>query len=206
MSEEIIKDDKNIYLDNSIFKNLETYQDFQAAYEELDKGTSAFNWAKAELFYHIYTTLGMNEMRELSKEYAISPTTALTYLRAVKAFPLNKRNHSVSFSHHLEASYSDSYNRKENKFDGENRFEWIKRASLENLSSRELKNLITNQKNKESVSILLSCSKCDNLKIDNNKYLLYPILKNKKTEKIVLCDQCYTLVLNFIYNNDKKTE
>ena len=81
-------------------------------------------------------------------------STISNYTRASLAFPVEKRNHALSFSAHFQASYADSFDDKTQEFKTEERFRWLDKAADENLSTRQIQKQIQEEKTDEVSSPL----------------------------------------------------
>lgn len=138
-----------IGLDHSILAKLESYEDYLSFYVQLEEATTAFSWLKADTLYQMTHKLGDKSLEQLSKDLRQKKSTVINYVRVAKAFPSDKREPLASFSAHFQASYADSFNDQTQEFDGEKRFEWIKKVSEEGYSTRQLAHEIRKEKTDE---------------------------------------------------------
>lgn len=122
-----------------VLSQLDSYEDYLSFYVQLEEAHGMFAWLKADTLHQMQIKLGDNSPTQLAKDLKLPPSTVSNYIRAAKAFPSDKRDPLVSFSAHLEASFSDSYNDKTGIFDGINRFDWIEKAVAEQIPTRQLK-------------------------------------------------------------------
>jgi hypothetical protein len=128
-----IGDHYDQYLDK-----LQTYEDYLSFYSQLDEASSAFSWVRADVLLQMVMNLGDKSVEELAKDLKQPRSTVTNYVRVARAFPPDKREPIVPFSTHYQASYADSYNEKTKVFDGELRFELIKKAADDGLSVRQV--------------------------------------------------------------------
>ena len=127
-----------IVLDYSLLNQLENYEDYLSFYIQLEETSGIFSWLRADSLLQMSERLGETSLNQLSKDIRQPRSTIVNYIRAAKAFPQDTRNPMATFSAHLEASFSDSYDEKEGKFITNNRFEWINKVTENSLSTRQL--------------------------------------------------------------------
>ena len=127
-----------IGLDSTILSKLETYEDYLSYYQQIDEAAGAFTWLKADTLAQMAKTMGDKSLEQLGKDIREKKSTVSNYVRTARAFPMDKREPAVSFSTHFQASFADSFNDKQGEFQGEKRFEWIKKAAEQNLSSNQV--------------------------------------------------------------------
>jgi hypothetical protein len=121
-----------------ILSNIQSYEDYLSFYTQLDEVNTNNSWLKADLLFQMYEKLGEESLIKMSKDLRQKRTTVSSYIRVARAFPPEKREPLASFSSHYQASYADSFNDQTKEFDNNKRFEWIKKAIEENLSTREI--------------------------------------------------------------------
>lgn len=135
-------------LSPALLDKLENYEDYLSFYMQLEEASTAFSWLKADTLHKMAGDLGDKSLEQLSKDLKQKKSTVISYIRVAKAFPEETRNPLASFSAHYQASYADSFNDKTQEFQGEKRFEWIEKAAIENLSTREIAEGIQEEKRK----------------------------------------------------------
>ena len=143
---ELVPIESKITLDYSILDKLQNYEDYLSFYIQLEETHKVFAWLKADTLLHMTQKLGQESPTQLAKDLKLPPSTATNYIRAARAFPPDTREELATFSAHLEASFADSYNDKEGTFEGEKRYEWIKKAADEMMPTRLLKREISESK------------------------------------------------------------
>lgn len=127
-------------LDTNILEKLTTYEDFLAFYLSLEEASGALSWVKADLFVKFAEKHGYDSVEALSKDIKQPKSTITNYIRTGKAFPIEKRIPTLSFSHHFQSSFIDSFNGEE--FSSEERFKLVERAADENLSTRQIAEIV----------------------------------------------------------------
>lgn len=125
-------------LDATIIDKLETWEDHVSFYLQLEEGSSAFAWLKADTLAHLLTKFGDSSIEKFANEINQKRSTVVNYLRTAKAFSSEQRIPSVSFSAHFQSSFADSYDTTKGEFVSNNRFKWIEKAADEGLSTRRL--------------------------------------------------------------------
>lgn len=136
-------------LDHNILSKLNTYDEFLQFNLQLNEATAQFSWLKADTLLRMSEKLGDTALAKIASDLREKKSTVINYVRTAKAYPIEKREPMVSFSAHYHASFADSLNDRTNTFDGEKRFEWIKRAAEEGLSVREITHGIQKEKREE---------------------------------------------------------
>lgn len=130
----------------NVLSQLDSYEDYLSFYVQLEEAHGLFAWLKADTLLQMQMKLGDNSPTQLAQDLKLPASTVSNYIRAAKAFPSDKRDPLVSFSAHLEASFSDSYDDKTGVFDGINRFTWIQKAVEQQIPTRQLKREIASSK------------------------------------------------------------
>ncbi len=184
-------------VDPGILAKLETYEDYLSFYIQLDEAETEYSWLKADTLLQMTEKLGSNSLESLAKDIGKPPTTVVNYVRTAKAFPQEQRDPGVSFSHHYQASFADSFDDKTKEFNGEKRFEWLQKASEGHLSTRALAEEIRHQKIETMVEVLI-CVHCGTNK-ETKEYVLFSPEKKKQADRFILCDKCHTETLAFVH-------
>jgi len=139
-------------LSTQVLNNLNTYDDFNNFYIQIDQAVNGFSWMKADMLCAMENKLGSSSLKALSKELGESYSTLVSYIRVARAFLPEQREVGASFSLHFQASFADSYNNETKEFDGEKRFEWRNKAMDNNMSTRTLQKELQESKRPEEPS------------------------------------------------------
>ena len=142
----IIPADMPLGLDHTILQRLENYEDYLSFYIQLEEASGVFAWLRADTLYQMAKKLGENSLHQLAIDLRQSRSTVINYVRTARAFPHQEREPMVSFSSHFQASFADSYDEKTEQFKTNTRFEWIKKAADEGMSTRKLQKQIKEKK------------------------------------------------------------
>lgn len=134
----IIPNTQAITLDPSYLVNAKDWEDFINLWiisKEIDQRNQ---WFKGDIANKVAVEHGEGSLKRFAQEVEESIRTIENYRRVARAFPLEKRNWKLSWTHYFIASYTDSYKKGLNKFDGENRYEWIEKAHDSNWTTTRL--------------------------------------------------------------------
>lgn len=187
-------------ISQDVLQKLETYEEYLSYYISLDEAATNVSWIKADLLVHMQNKLGDKSILALAKDVRQPYTTVVNYIRVARAFPPERRLPNVSFSHHYQASYADTYNEKERRFLTQTRFMWLARAADEQFSVRRLMDKVQmNKLQKENHSEIIPCIKCNTMEILTRKYLFYSPGARKEGIQVFLCDNCFLKVADYIY-------
>jgi hypothetical protein len=85
-------------------------------------------WFKGDIANRVVVTYGEGSLRKFAEEVDESLRTIEHYRRVSRAFDVNQRDLNLTWTHYLIASFADSYKKKEQKFDGNERIKWIETA------------------------------------------------------------------------------
>lgn len=173
--------------------NLSTWEDHLSVLSHLAESTTGLSWIKSDIICHMVTTFGESSIAKIALDLNEPASTISAYSRVSKAFPQDKRNPMVSFSHHLQASFADSYSEVDKKFVGEERFDWVNKAEDERLSTRRLRNEIKDHKI-ESAPEWVEKKKCDFCHLDGDdivKYVFFCPTQHGTSVKFVLHPLCF---------------
>ena len=133
-----IKSTEAITLDPSYLEKAKDWEDFINLWlisKEIDQRNQ---WFKGDIANKVVTTYGEGSLKRFSEDVRESSGTIENYRRVSRAFPLEKRNWNLSWTHYFHASYTDSYKKGEQKFDGEERYKWIEKAHDKDWSTLRL--------------------------------------------------------------------
>ena len=86
-------------------------------------------WVKGDITLKIAGIYGEQALRKFAQEVGEKLTTLEHYRRVSRAFPHGKRNYNMTWTHYLLASFTDSYKKDVNMFQGNSRFDWAEKAS-----------------------------------------------------------------------------
>ena len=150
-NDELMQIGSSLTINYKFLDKLQTYEDYLSFYIQLEETHKTFAWLKADTLLHMTIKLGQDSPTQLAKDLKLPPSTATNYIRVARAFPPDTREELTTFSGHLEASFADSYDDKTGTFEGNKRFEWIKKAAEENMPTRLLKREISESKEENSL-------------------------------------------------------
>ena len=192
-------------LTRELADQLTTWEDHVSALIQSTETSSSLSWIKADILLHLTTKFGEDSLTKISQEINEPISTVANYVRTARAFTIDRRDPTLSFSHHYNASFSDSYDEGQKQFTTDNRYEWIDRASDEKYSTRRLRNEIKDHKEDkpEDASIAPTCDFC---KIEGHtvqKYVFFCPTQRGVSVKKMLHPDCFQDVIDFIENNDK---
>jgi len=184
-----------------IKSQLTTWEDHISYYLQLTETANSFSWQKADVLLNLVETFGNKSMEKIAHDIGEPRSTVVNYVRTAKAFNPEARNPIVSFTHHFQASFADSYNEKDGKFDTNKRFEWLVKAVDDNLSTRRLKEQV---KETKEIDFAGTTGKEDSLlkEIVPNveKWIFYSVGQKGKASSFWLCPDSVEKILDFIEN------
>ena len=129
-----------------ILSKIENYEDYLSFYIQLEEASTGYSWLKADMLLQMSEKLGEESIAKISTDLKQKRTTVASYIRTARAFPVEKREPSLSFSGHYQCSFADSFSDTDKTFDGEKRFAWAQKAVEEHLSTRAISNGIQAEK------------------------------------------------------------
>lgn len=141
-----INEDVAISLDKEEINKLQAWEDWVTYYLQLGEASNSFSWYKADLLLALYGKFGEGSLDKFASDVKEPKSTVINYVRTARAFPPDKRIAHLSFTHHFQASYADSFNEKTNEFEGELRHELLAKAADDNLSTRALQDEVKESK------------------------------------------------------------
>jgi len=199
-----VHNEETLGIDPQILSKLTTYEDFLSFYIQLSQTHDSVSWVKADLLLQMQRKLGEGGLVQLSKELKQPASTVSTYIRAAKAFPVDRRDPALSFTLHLHASYADSYNDTKGVFYGEERFRWLEQAADGSWSSRKLLAEIQDKKVDSKKRVIRPCIKCGKSDKKTKQYVLYAPGTATRAKKFYMDENCFILLLNWIYGEPKQ--
>ncbi len=195
----------NSTLDPQVLSKLTTYEDYLSYYIQLSEATDAVSWVKADFLLYMFHKMGANSLLALSKDMKQPFGTVDNYIRTARAFPVEKRNPAMSFSHHFKASFADVYDEKTKTFLTEKRFEWLNKAQDERMSTRTLQANISEEKEKQGNPELgVLCSHCGKPNEKLQKWTMMSPGTGKRVINLYLHEVCFVEILKFIYDGHQE--
>jgi hypothetical protein len=173
MNDLVLTGETPLYLDPTILKKLNSYDDFLSTFIQLDQATSSFSWLKADLLSELVKRKGVGGVTSISRDIKCPLSTITNYIRTARAFPPEKRVVNASFSLHYQASFADSYNSKTFDFTGAKRFEWLEKAVDNNMSRRRLAEYIDEEKTRTATQKAVICQFCELSDGEVGLYILF---------------------------------
>lgn len=196
---EVKKNNYPVGLTPELALSLETWEDHISAYIQLTEKGASISWIKADVLLHLTEKFGNDSLLKISGDIGEPVSTVTGYVRVARAFPVDKRDPAISFSHCYQASFSDSYDEKSGQFSSEKRFDWIDKAIENNLSTRDLRDEIQEQKQKdEHPGLIEKCDMCHQNGSHIEKFVFFIPNSGKAGDKFKLHPKCYDKLLNFI--------
>lgn len=186
-------------LSENLASKLDTWEDHVSYYISLSEASNSFSWIKADILKHLTEKFGESSLEQISKDINEPASTIASYVRVARAFPVEKRDQTLSFSHHFQASFADSYDESKGAFLSENRFDWIERAADENLSTRRMKEEIKESKGEDTG--WKSATKCDLCHVEGPnvyKYVFFSPTQRGASVKYMLHPDCFQDIINYI--------
>jgi hypothetical protein len=150
MNNKIATMSEDISVNPSQLNGAKTWEDFISLWMVSKEIDIKNQWWKGDIVNKISVVYGENSLDKFAEEVKESTVTLENYRRVSRAFDETYRNQDLSWTHYLVASYADSYNKGENKFESNERYNWIDKANNEGWSTNRLGQEI---KNKETIRI-----------------------------------------------------
>lgn len=191
--------DYPLYLDDEAVRGLETWEDWVTTYLQLNEATNSVSWLKADFLSKLYKKFGGSSLEKFASDVGEPRSTVTNYVRVSRAFPPDTRVPHLSFTHHYQASFTDSYNETKKEFATNKRFEVIEDAADRNISTRQLKDEILEKKDKGMVK--KEKIACDFCKKETNKYRNYVFFApgtGEEANKFKFHKNCYGKILKYI--------
>lgn len=189
-------------LSENLASKLETWEDHVSYYIQLSEASNSFSWIKADILLHLTSKFGESSIEQISHDINEPASTIASYVRVARAFPTDKRDQSLSFSHHFQASFADSYDESRGEFVSDNRFKWIEKAADENLSTRRMKAEIKDEKQEDTGwKEAHKCDLCETEGHNVKKYVFFS--PGEKTVKFMLHPDCFGDVISFVENHGR---
>lgn len=198
MNDLMLPQDNLLSLPESVKENLVDYEDFVSFYSQINSAHESISWLKADLYQHLSQKLGEDSLDKFSVSIQQPRSTVSNYIRTARAFPAATRTPDVSFSHHMQASFADKFSESEDKFLSDKRFEYLEKASDENLSTRRLQVEIQQDKQKEEQGVeILPCDKCHKSEEETGRLVIYLFGRRNEPARFTMCKTCQNKVVEF---------
>ncbi len=127
-----------ITLDPGFLLKAKDWEDFVSLWMVSKEIDVRNQWFKGDIANRLVVTYGEGSLNKFATEVGESLRTMEHYRRVSRAYLGNMRNLNVSWTHYLIASFADSYKKKEQKFDGNERQQWVEKANDEGWSTTRL--------------------------------------------------------------------
>ncbi len=196
----VLPNEVPIALDEATKNKLVNWEDFISYYLQLHEAENSFSWIKADVLLALAEKFGDQSLEKVSTDIGQPRSTVVNYVRTARAFPEEKRDPSISFSHHFQASFADSYDEHKGVFASDTRFDWVEKAVNEQLSTRSMRDEIQDKK-QEIANKFPTVEKCDFCKQAGglmNKYVFFVPNSGKQSNKFKFHPDCYTQLLKYI--------
>ena len=191
-------------LSENLASHLETWEDHVSYYIQLSEASNSFSWIKADILKHLTEKFGESSLEQISKDINEPASTIASYVRVSRGFPVDKRDQTLSFSHHFQASFADSYDESKGAFTTDKRFDWIEKAADENLSTRRMKEEIQEAKGVDTG--WKSVDKCDFCGVSApnvQKYVFFSPTQRGASVKYMLHPDCFQDIIDYIESQTK---
>lgn len=188
-----------LYLDPEETKELQTWEEWITYYLQLSEASNAFSWHKADFLSQLYDKFGGESLEKFAADVGEPRSTVVNYVRVSRAFPPDKRVPHLSFTHHYQASFADSYDEAKKEFVTDSRFQIIEGAADRNISTRELKEEIKEAKEENTAGAILPiCEYCKKDTLGAIKYVLFAPNTGKESVRFMLHPECVEEIVKFI--------
>ena len=195
--------DYPLYLDNESVKGLETWEDWITTYLQLNEATNSVSWLKADFLVKLFNKFGGESLEKFASDVHEPRSTVTNYVRVSRAFPPEARIPHLSFTHHYQCSFADSYDETKKEFATNKRFEIIEDAAVRNISTRQLQDEIQEIKGKENIAqVPETCQFCKRQAKSYNRYVFFSPGSGIESNKFKFHEKCYKDILKYIEKND----
>lgn len=128
-----------IRLDYKDIDKAEEWEDLIGLWHIASEVDKYSQWYKGDIAARIGVKFGEDSLGQFAQEVGENRSTLDNYRRVARAFPPTKRNYNVPFSIFLASSFADSFNKKDQKFESNKRFDWIEKAEERKWSFQRLR-------------------------------------------------------------------
>jgi hypothetical protein len=201
----VLPNEVPLSLDLETKNKLVNWEDFVGYYLQLTEAANSFSWIKADVLLALSEKFGDQSLEKVSTDIGEPRSTVVNYVRTARAFPPEKREASLSFSHHFQASFADSYDERKGEFSTDKRFDWVETALEKQLSTRDIRDEIQEQKERIEGHAVELCSMCGQNGHEVQKFVFFIPNSGKAGDKFKLHPKCYARLVQFISNNGEKT-
>ncbi len=186
-----------LYLDDDAVRDLVTWEDWVTTYLQLNEANNSVSWLKADFLSKLYEKFGGGSLEKFASDVGEPRSTVANYVRTSQAFPPKARIHHVSFTHHYQASFSDSYDESKKEFATDTRFKVVEDAADRKISTRQLKDEILEAKDRPQQKAV-TCDLCKKDTEEYQKYVFFAPGTGGKADKYTLHKKCYEEIREFI--------
>jgi len=130
---------KTILINPAMVNAANSWEEFISVWMLSKEADVTNQWLKGDLADKVVGKYGDSGLNKFAGEVGESSATLVEYRRVARAFPENHRVGNLTWSHFQVASYADSYNKGEGKFETDNRFDLIEKADNGNWSTAKLR-------------------------------------------------------------------
>jgi hypothetical protein len=195
--------DYPLYLDDESVAGLTTWEEWISTYLQLNEATNSVSWLKADFLRKLHEKFGGESLEKFATDVGEPRSTVANYVRVSRAFPPGARVPHLSFTHHYQASFVDSYDEAKKEFATDKRFEVIEEAGARNISTRQLKDEIQDIKEKEQTPQIKDvCDFCKQQASKYKKYVFFSPNSGNEADKFKLHEDCYSEIIEYIQNYD----
>lgn len=152
--------DFKLGLDKTFFDQYKTLDEKQTLYADIKTAAAASSWMQADFFKYLWEESGTKTLEKFAGTIGEPPGTINNYIRTAQAFTETDRNPMLTFSHHFQASLSDSYDSKTKQFQTKHRFQWLETAADLRLTTRQLNEDINRHKKSVELKGQIKCYWC----------------------------------------------
>jgi len=125
----LVSYDDPISLRPSDLENATEWEDFVGLWMVSKEIDMRNQWFKGDIANRVAVVHGEGSLRQFAMDVQEKGSTVESYRRVARAFPQDMRHLNLSWTHYFLASYTDSYNKGEKKFDTEKRYDWVAKAN-----------------------------------------------------------------------------
>lgn len=95
-------------------------------------------WFKGDIANRVAVVHGEGSLIKFAQDVQENVSSIEQWRRVSRAFPRETRNYNLTWTHYFLASFTDSYKKGEEKFEGKERFKWVEKANDEHWSTPRL--------------------------------------------------------------------
>ncbi len=127
-----------ITLDPNFLDQAQTWDDFVSLWMISKEIDTRNQWYKGDIANKVAVVHGESSLKKFAIDIGEPVRTIEHYRRVSRAFRGTERTFNLSWTHYLIASFSDSFKKGSNKFDGNERIKWAEKANDEGWSTSRL--------------------------------------------------------------------